>query len=509
MTKRFIILIFIFGVVVRLWYLLYPVGRGSFITVDEAVYGVQSLLIANGERPVFYPAQVYTGSLSGYLTAFLFTIFGFYPLFLKVIPFLSSVLLIWSTYKFSKIVFNDDLVSFLVLVWSCLGTPFLNNWSGRAGTGYVEVSLIGTWLLILTVKLRSSEVSSRKALIISFLGFLSGLGFWVQPTVVYYLLPVLFYLIVNYRDLLRNRLFYLGSSLWLFGFLLGSSPVILFNLNHQSATANTLLKMPWGVKTAFFRLITEGMPVILGVRTSNSLKDFSTSLSLIIQVTFLFSGLYFAYKSVKGFYLRFLYWYEALVPQDLVFLVFVSTIGIFLLSTPFNQFSIEPRYTLSLYSTLPLILAYFLARIRRFSLVIFLLILFSISLNWVLGLVSAGPLTFNDPYRVEEVAEFLRRRSVNYVITEPALGARIMFYSNLSVLAAVRGGGITEWRFPKINREVITARDRDNYKVGFVSLKGSPFEADFEREINRFVGENFERQTVSGVFSVLIPQPQR
>lgn len=500
--KRLVLFLFLLGFLIRAWYFLYPSGKVSFFTVDEAVYGVQSLRILEGDHPVFYPAQVYTGSLSAYFTALLYFFFGFHAAFLKLVPFVFSLLFIFLNYKLALSVFRDKSYALITLLLTSLATPFWNNWSSRAGTGYVEASTIGSIMLLISLNLVSKEVTvSRKPFLFLLLGFLGGLGFWVQPTIIYYMLPIIFFLLFTYKGLLRDRIAYLAPL----GYVLGNLPVIIYNLNYNGATTRTLFKLPWGVKAAFIKLISEGMPVIAGVRTSNSTRNFFTPLAVLILLVFLGAVFYFTKVTLKSFRQRLIQGHISLVASDLIFLTFFSTITLFLVSTPFNQFSIEPRYLFSLYSTLPLILAFFLVRLWNFKKAIFTIVLVFYTVNWILGMAVAGPATFNDNYRTEDLVKYMKDNSFNDIIADPSLGHRIMFYSELSVLSAVRGGGITEWRFPDINQKVITTRDRDNYSVSFAALKDSTYEKDFERELDSFVGSSFEKLVVDNTFVILKP----
>ena len=500
--RKIVLSLFILGLVVRSWYFLYPLGRSAFLTVDEAVYGIQSLQILRGLRPVFYPAQVYTGSFSAYLTALLFFFGGFHPVLLKIVPYLFSNVFILLNYFLAKAVFQKRITAVMALTISALGTPFWNNWSSRAGTGYVETSAFGSLMMIMALRLVAGHDSKRKKVLLFFLlGFLSGLGFWIQPTIVYYLAPILLYLLVSYRGLFRQ-----WASLFLpLGFLIGDLPVVIYNFSRDFPTTQTLFRLPWGVKSAFLKFVFEGLPVILGVRTSNSRLDFFTPLALFVETLALSAIAYFSYKVLRNLWHSFKSKSFSVTPPVLVFLVFYSTVIFFLLSTPFNQFSIEPRYTFALYSTLPLILAFMLSKLWERKRLFFVIFSAFYLVNWGLGLFLANPLTFGDRYRVESLGTYLKNNSLPYLIADPALGHRVMFYSKLGVSAEVRGGGITQGRFPEFNQKVINIRDADNFAVGFITVKGSNFEKDFEREIRSFVGELFVRDVVDEDFVVFRP----
>lgn len=479
------------AIAVRFYYLAYPLGRSSEITVDEAVYGVQAIRVENGERPVFYPAQDYTGSFSAYLSALVFSIFGVSVLGLKLIPFLFSIGTIWLIYLLALKIFNRRVALFSLLI-SALGTPFWNNWSSRAGTGYVEATFVGAIILLLVVNLTKGE-SHRRTRILYFtaIGFLSGLGFWMQPTIVYFIVPSLIYLLINLRE--KSVIPFVFFCL---GFAVGGFPVIYYNLFiNLSGTAGALFKKPWGMRGSLFKLILEGFPVLLGGRTSNSTVDFNHLTSILVYGIFVSAFLYFSkvVLSVK----------ILLKPEFLLMLTFISTIGIFITSTPFNQLSIEPRYVFSLYIILPIMIGLFLERVFRFSVPFFLLLLLLYLFNSALGLYKAGPLSFLDPYSFKSLVSFLGKQHLNYIISTPALGHRIMFFSGGLVKAAVHGGGITEARFEKTNQEVIKIRDVDPRLVAYACLKGEPESAIFKTEGSLQFGQSYSEAAVEDYYTVV------
>ena len=489
--KLLVVLLIVLGFSLRLYYFASPLGRSSEVTVDEAVYGIQAIRIMNGDRPVFYPAQDYTGSFSAYISAAVFSIFGVTVWGLKIVPFIFSVGTVWLIYLLAKKTFSQNVGLFTLLI-AALGTPFWNNWSSRAGTGYVEATFVGLLLLLTTLQITQKENTSKNLMLyFTGLGFLSGLGFWMQPTIVYFIIPSMIFLFANLR-----RRFFVPFIFFCLGFMVGGFPVIYYNvLIKPSGTTGALFKKPWGVRGALLKLLSEGFPVLLGGRTSNSTKDFNFLTSSFIYLFFVFSVFYFlkvvsVLRSVKR-------------PEFLILLTTVSTIAIFLTSTPFNQLSIEPRYIFSLYSVIPIFLGTFMERVARFSTPVSLAVILLFSLNSILGLTMAGPPTFLDGYSFKPLVSFLSKQRVDYIVSTPSLGHRVMFLSGGVVKASVRGGGITEVRFEKTNQEVTRARDLDPRLVAYVCKSDEPELDSFRTEGLSQYGQNYLEENIGGAYTVI------
>ncbi|MCL5004191.1 MAG: glycosyltransferase family 39 protein [Patescibacteria group bacterium] len=494
-----VVLLFLAGFGLRFYYFAYPFGRSAGITVDEAVYGDQAIQIMNGVRPVFYPAQDYTGSFSAYLSALLFAVFGVSAFWLKAVPLIFSLGTIYLIYKLALKVYGRRVALFSLLI-TALGTPFWNNWAGRAGTGYVEATFLGLLILLLTLRIvenfdRLLEVFAYRLPLVTYhflaLGFLSGFGFWIQPTIVYFVLPSLIFLSLN----LRRRLIWRPAAVFIIGLIIGAAPVLYSNiLLRPEGTTSALLKKPWGVRGAAYKLVTEGFPVLLGGRTANSLVDFNTTVSFLVYILFVLALCFFVVNIFRPLSSR--------RPSFLLGLFFVAVVAVFLLSSPFNQLSIEPRYVFSLYAVVPVILGYFLSTVINISRLLATGVMAVYSINFFLGLSRAGPLTFVDNYSFKPLVSYLDGKNISFAITTPAVGHRLMFFSQGQIEAAVRGGGITQARFENLNTKVTRARDSDPRLVAYICLKDEPACSSFRQEAQGLLKNLFEEKVINGAFEV-------
>jgi len=525
MTKSKLVVagIVILGALVRGWYLFAPLNSSVTITPDEAVYGLQALHILKGEHSVFYWAQPYTGTFSAYLAAVLFLLFWVSRVALKIVPYLFSVGFVFLNYKLAREVFGSRKVALVAGLLSALGTPFWNNWSSRAGSGYPEAALVGNLVLLLVISLvgvgsvrgfakagvrgeppnrwvrwggfeRAWQISVKLKFFL--LGFLAGLGFWIQPTIVYYLVPAFaFWLIKRPRSFLSKNIFWL-----VLGVAVGGAPVWYANFFAGVGTAGQLFSKPWGIRKALGELFALGFPILLGTRSSWQYRDFFPPLAVGVWIFYGLGIIFLIGERVRNLG-GFRDFRKRLGPIDLLLGTFGSTLVIFAFSAPFNQFVIEPRYILAFYSTLPLVSGWFLVKLWERHRVLGALAGALLLFNVVLGFAKAPPISFVDPYRLDKVIDFLEQRSLRYVNTNGALAHRLMFLTSERLIAAVREGGLMDARYHQYHKWVLEApRDQQAY-VYFVDSGELPL---MRNEIDHFVTD-WEEWTLDDKFVVLYP----
>lgn len=489
----------VFGSLLRLWYFLEPISYSVTVTPDESVYGLQAIHILKGDYSIFYWAQPYTGTFSAYLSALLFALTGGPSvLALKLVPFLFSVGFLVMTYLVATRVFKEGVVPLVALGISALGTPFWNNWASRAGTGYPEALLIGEGLLLLALIVLYGKKGNSLS-VFFLLGLLTGLGFWIQPTIIYYLLPIIIFLVLANHGFFFHKPF-LALVL---GFVIGDLPVIYYNFVSNGATGSSLFHFSVrGLKRAVWGLTTEGLPVILGNRTSFSHENFSTPLALIIYGFFLAAVIFTAWQ--RRFLLRNLThgFIEASRPFDLILTTFFSTLLIFMMTERFNQFVLEPRYILALYSTLPMILAYVWLKVYKAVPIISWILAGVFLLNSGLGIIKAPPGSFVDRYKLERATTLLSEHGIRYVNSDGALAHRLMFLTNERLIASVREGGLMAARYPQYNQTVL---DSPWGERGYLFLKTNSDLAIMENEIRSFVGP-YRKELIDNQFVFLYPE---
>ncbi len=180
--------------IVRIWLTIHTHG---VIAGDEANVGIQAEHILRGERPVYYYSQPYMGSLEAYFIAFIFLFTGPTVWAFRAEPILISLALVYLTWRFSAALADVASLSgrakrlFMTIATLVAAFPPLYDMveEMRAKGGYVEIFTLTLWLLLcafrLTQRWRAHASARELALRWAGIGFLVGLGLWVDPLVLY------------------------------------------------------------------------------------------------------------------------------------------------------------------------------------------------------------------------------------------------------------------------------------------------------------------------------------
>ena len=181
------------ALIVRAWLVFHTHG---VIDGDEAMVGIQAQHILRGELPVYYFSQVYMGSLEAYLMTPLFAIAGSSVWTLRAEPVLLSLLLVWLTWKLAAILADAAKLPpyakrhFMIIATLLAALPPLYDAiiELRALGGYIETFVLMLFLLISAFRLtqRWHEGGSPRELALRWagIGFIVGLGFWVNPLII-------------------------------------------------------------------------------------------------------------------------------------------------------------------------------------------------------------------------------------------------------------------------------------------------------------------------------------
>jgi len=228
---------FLVAVVVRGWLIVHTNG---VLAGDEAMVGIQAEHILRGEHPLYYYGQPYMGSFQMYVIAGIFLVTGPSVWAMRLEPLLISLVIVTLTWYFSAALADAAQLSarpkmlFMTIASLLAAFPPLYDTVEEMRTtgGYVEAFMIMLWLLFcafrLTQRWGAGAATRELALRWAGIGLLVGVGFWIDPLVVYALLTI---------------------GLWIGGFVL----IGLLRSQHQSAThpRMTLLKQVLlGVMTA-------------------------------------------------------------------------------------------------------------------------------------------------------------------------------------------------------------------------------------------------------------------
>jgi hypothetical protein len=423
------------GIALRL-YLLF--GSQGIIEADEALVGLQAFGILRGERPIFYPGQLYGGSLESYLVAAVFRLLGASPLTLKLIPLLFSTLFIFMTYQLAKEIYNPP-TGLLSALFVALCPLLLTTFSLKAWGGYSQTPVLGNLALILlqrNLSHRAHDHGQWKAML--GLGFLSGLGLWVNPQYFYYLGPVIVLLLAR-----AKKMGLVGLAAFAVGCPFGGLPLLLANLSRsQGTTANLILEgvVPardfWpSLKAAVSYFITDGLPTLWGLRHIKGEMVVTAAFAVIpLYLAAMLIGLWLVGRDVLARrYNPAIVLAVTLILAPFVFILAALTNGNWTVIIPDS--GILARYLMPLYSVVPIMLAAFIWRLRSFSrplAVSLVALVLGVNLwsNLSVDPVDTMRCVFENvplPASNKALIDFLDREGIRYVYTNHWIGFRLMF----------------------------------------------------------------------------------
>jgi 4-amino-4-deoxy-L-arabinose transferase-like glycosyltransferase len=415
------------------------------IESDEAIVGLMAKRWLEGaSMPIFYYGQHYMGSFEPILVGLMFMLTGVSTVALKIVPYFCSLLLLPALYYLTRQV-SSRRAGLLAALLYAFSPAVMIIWSSKPRGGFIELLLIGTLSFIFFIKWWQN--AQLKALIISAL--LLGFGWWVNNQIIYYLLPiswyVLTYLISGKNTSFRKRCtdllaaiasFFVGSFLyWLYNFNENFASLAMFT---QSADKTDL----W---SNFKGLVTIALPVILGSIRPWQSESWLPGLNIIVFAILITLALTWFVWRLDSLRKLLIFRADRNCLQELLAMHAFCVPMIFALSS-FGSFSAEPRYLLPLYTSLiplyAIVLDHFFIKRRvlaRFLLAVILLI--NLGSCYFMGRATPGePYVYSYQRASKDHSELLTwLKSKNYqaVKTNYWIGYRLAFESNESVRFAL------------------------------------------------------------------------
>lgn len=243
---------------------------------DQAVLGVMAYHVQRGELPIFYYGQPYTGSLEAYIAAAVFQAFGANDFTLRVPALLFSAGFAGIVFWLGAVLYGYRIAT-LAGLFVALAPSIMIKWSLAAGANYIEIACCGALLLLLAVLY--PDLRAMPPRIALLLGFVAGLGVWLQPMMAEYLAPVaVAYLLrlwisrprkdakgVDSTASGRGRLPVVLVAIAA-GLVAGMAPLIVYNVRHPLATLLYLTQVGHGGQHLLVaeRFVTESLPILLG-----------------------------------------------------------------------------------------------------------------------------------------------------------------------------------------------------------------------------------------------------
>ncbi|MGZ3618549.1 MAG: hypothetical protein ACXWOL_17995 [Ktedonobacteraceae bacterium] len=200
------------AIIVRAFIVIHTQG---FIDGDEALVGIQAEHILRGELPIYFYNQPYMGSLEAYIMAGIFAIVGPSVWALRAEPILLSLVVVWLTWKLAAALADTARLPLHAKQWFMIISAFLAAIPPLYDTvlelrtlgGYVEIFIFILLLLLFAIELtnRRAAGASRHELAWRWvgIGFIVGLGLWVNPIICYAILAASIWIIVDWIKALR------------------------------------------------------------------------------------------------------------------------------------------------------------------------------------------------------------------------------------------------------------------------------------------------------------------
>ncbi len=193
------------ALLIRVWLVYHTHG---VIDGDEAMVGIQAEHILRGEHPYYYYGQPYMGSLEAYLMAILFAIAGPSVWMLRAEPILLSLGVVWLTWKLAGILadtaqlppFAHQMFKTIAALFAAISPLYDTVLELRTLGGYIETFVLMLCLLIaafqLTRRWQAGAANKELALRWAGIGFIVGLGYWVNPLIVIAVMAAAIWIVV-------------------------------------------------------------------------------------------------------------------------------------------------------------------------------------------------------------------------------------------------------------------------------------------------------------------------
>jgi hypothetical protein len=482
-STLWILLILILGGAIRLLFLFTP-----SVDSDQALNGLMARHILGGEFPFFFYGQDYCGSIETYFISTVFFLFGISRFTLNLTIVIESLFFIIFIYYLAKLIF-DKQTALLSALFSALASYYLIFHSVLARSAYIEIPIIGVLLLIVACKIIYRHEHHYRNYFI--LGLLCGLGMWTHFLIVFFLPPIFLFLFIK-----DQRFWWRWSILFfLLGLILGGLPLWVHNTIHPLVTWHYLWDSS-GEGESFLTSLMDfffyRFPEILGLINNETSKYYLPFFSFFLYLTYLgvFLFLFLSRRKNFGGLVKLKINQSSGLDLLLFFLLLVPVI--FALSGFASGHT--SRHLMPLFVVLPILLAFFVEKIKSFSvsLAFFFLVLhlFSNSYGTIirLPLISKSQVTQYQEARKDErnLFKFLKEKNIKHVYTPDYwISVRLTFDANEEIIFAQPVGD----RYPS-HSDLI---DRDP-RAAFL-FQGDT--KDFEETLKSF-GGSYKKSQVFG-----------
>jgi hypothetical protein len=384
------------------------------VNADQAVPGLMATHILKGVFPNFIWEYQYCGAFISYLAAINFALFGISALTFKLATFPLLLMTMFFTCKLAARI-HGVTTGLLTGVLLAVSPVFVTLFTIDTRGAYPETLAFGALVLYLSDVLSRDKIENRWKARFAILGLVSGFAFWISPLIIPYVLT-------SWTVLLRRKAkCWPYRFLWLIFFcVIGSAPLVVYNIQHPLATFLSLGSRPFGATRADFHsgLASAGFLNMLMRYFVNYIHSIPSALMNVLSgVLAVFSAANPLMENIKLFkycacaiYLAPLAFYALRTRKNGWVEIPIYLAGFSILFALFG-FMASPRYLLPLWPAAAIALAAILAQVgQKNRLVAISLLTFLLSVN-VAGALLCSKIK-SPPY--ERLADFLVSKNLHW-----------------------------------------------------------------------------------------------
>ncbi|HTI14789.1 MAG TPA: glycosyltransferase family 39 protein [Dictyobacter sp.] len=231
LSKRHSLVLFLLGgaIILRLIFML---NNWPATDSEEGTMGLEALhILQKGEHPIYFYGQYYMGVAEAYIGAVMFKLFGISIFSLRLGMLLLFLIFLILVYLLGSLLYNKKVALWTLALLAggseILLTPELKAVGGAAETLVCGTALqvLTSWIILRTIRGQATK-KNYQGYAYGCWGFIAGFGLWSHLLVVPFILTSGTFLFLFCRKTLKK-----GTGwLMLIGFLIGASPLIIFNI---------------------------------------------------------------------------------------------------------------------------------------------------------------------------------------------------------------------------------------------------------------------------------------
>ncbi len=392
------------------------------LNYEESLVGLMARHILAGDFVAVWWGQPYGGTLEIYILSLFTLLFGESVTVMRLVPIIISCAGLLSIFYLGRTLFNTK-IALRAVFFLAIAPVFLLRLSIVPYSGYLTTLALGPWIILWTynVLFRKQRID-RIGWHYFGIGLFSGLLIWQHLVGASFFIASFLLLFVCQRRFLFNPGFYVLAI----GFFIGLFPLIVWNLSHYFATFHSMIE-GHGSGNLLLQL-QEIFKVHLPSLFSPKHPWFKIPF-LILYIPIVLFLFFRVLRTIKSLFQRDRGDWEG---SRFLCVYFISSI----LLVALTDYHLA-RYLFSVYTTVPLLIVFFLSRIEnkfpKLSISFFVLL---ISINALGSFLYAQSVRLEVRRPVDPVIELLKEKEIAHVVAHYRVAWPIQFESKEEIIAS-------------------------------------------------------------------------